>query len=274
VGSDPGAAPFDICRGVSKCSVEVKPSLLDINREKRRAKELAKSPNALQHLRPGMVLLKNFLKPDDQVKIIKQCRELGVGTGGFYQPCYKDGAKLSLRMMCLGKNWDPDSSSYVDRRPLDGAQPPKMPEELTKFVKDAIDAAHAFLKQSGGQVTPNPLKVIPPISPDICIVNFYTTAGKLGLHQDKDETKNSLAKNLPVVSFSLGDTAEFLYGDARDEAKASKIKLESGDVLIFGGQSRHIFHGVSTITPKTAPTYVTEEAKLRPGRLNLTFRQY
>ncbi|KAM0841184.1 hypothetical protein ACQ4PT_059167 [Festuca glaucescens] len=274
VGSGPGAAPFDICRGVSKCSVEVKPSLLDINREKRRAKELAKSPNALQHLRPGMVLLKNFLKPDDQVKIIKQCRELGVGTGGFYQPCYKDGAKLSLRMMCLGKNWNPDSSSYVDRRPFDGAQPPKIPEELTKFIKDAIDAAHAFVKQSGGQGTSNPLKVIPPISPDICIVNFYTTAGKLGLHQDKDETKNSLAKNLPVVSFSLGDTAEFLYGDARDEAKASKIKLESGDVLIFGGQSRHIFHGVSTITPKTAPTYVTEEAKLRPGRLNLTFRQY
>ncbi|XP_047071661.1 alpha-ketoglutarate-dependent dioxygenase AlkB-like [Lolium rigidum] len=274
VGSGPGAAPFDICRGVSKCSVEVKRSLLDINREKRRAKELAKSANALQHLRPGMVLLKNFLKPDDQVKIIKQCRELGVGTGGFYQPCYKDGAKLSLRMMCLGKNWDPDSSSYVDRRPFDGAQPPKIPEDLTKVVKDAIDASHSFLEQSGGQGTSNPLKEIPPISPDICIVNFYTTAGKLGLHQDKDETKNSLVKNLPVVSFSLGDTAEFLYGDARDEAKASKVKLESGDVLIFGGQSRHIFHGVSTITPKTAPTYVTEEANLRPGRLNLTFRQY
>jgi alkylated DNA repair dioxygenase AlkB len=72
----------------------------------------------------------------------------------------------------------------------------------------------------------------------------------------------------------LGDTAEFLYGDTRDESKASKIKLESGDVLIFGGQSRNIFHGVSSITQKTAPTYVTEEAKLRPGRLNLTFRQY
>jgi alkylated DNA repair dioxygenase AlkB len=73
----------------------------------------------------------------------------------------------------------------------------------------------------------------------------------------------------------LGDTAEFLYGDTRDESKASKIKLESGDVLIFGGQSRNIFHGVSSITPKTAPTYVTDDkGKLRPGRLNLTFRQY
>uniref|UniRef100_A0ACD5WF68 Uncharacterized protein n=1 Tax=Avena sativa TaxID=4498 RepID=A0ACD5WF68_AVESA len=265
--------PFDICRVVSKCSVEVKPSLLDINREKRRARELAKSANALQHLRPGMVLLKNFLKPDDQVKIIKQCREFGIGTGGFYQPGYRDGPKLSLRMMCLGKNWDPDSCSYGDIRLFDGAQPPKIPESLTKFVKDAIEASHAFLKQSG-QGTPNPSKEIPSMSPDICIANFYTTAGKLGLHQDKDEARSSLTKGLPVVSFSLGDTAEFLYGDARDEAKASKIKLESGDVLIFGGQSRHVFHGVSSITPKTAPTYVTDEANLRPGRLNLTFRQY
>jgi alkylated DNA repair dioxygenase AlkB len=104
-------------------------------------------------------------------------------------------------MMCLGKNWDPDSSSYVDRRPFDGAQPPKMPEELTKFVKDAIDAAHAFLKQSGGQVTPNPLKVIPPISPDICIVNFYTTAGKLGLHQVQ---KNNFVQDIFHASASLG----------------------------------------------------------------------
>jgi len=40
---------------------------------------------------------------------------------------------------------------------------------------------------------------------------------------------------LPVVSFSIGETAEFLYGDVRDEEKLSKVDLESGDVLIFGG---------------------------------------
>ncbi|CAM0877254.1 unnamed protein product [Alopecurus aequalis] len=269
-----GAAPFDICRSDRKNSVVVKPSLLDINREKRRARELSNSAAALQHLRPGMVLLKNFIKPDDQVNIIKKCRDLGVGNGGFYQPSYKDGAKLSLRMMCLGKNWDPDSSSYGDIRPFDGAQPPKIPEELTKFVKDAIDASHVFLKQRGQGDHYNPKIEIPAMSPDICIVNFYTTAGKLGLHQDKDETEDSLKKKLPVVSFSFGDTAEFLYSDTRDETKASKVKLESGDVLVFGGKARHIFHGVSSIAEKTAPTYVTNQANLRPGRLNLTFRRY
>lgn len=272
VGSDSGAVPFDICMVNSKGTVKLKRSLLEINREKRRARELSNSA-PVQHLRPGMVLLKNFLKPDDQVEIIKRCRDLGVGPGGFYQPGYKEGAKLSLRMMCLGKNWDPDLSAYGDVRPFDAAQPPKIPEELTKLVKDAIEASHEFLKQRDSRAS-NPLSELPLMSPDICVVNFYTSSGKLGLHRDKDEAKSSLDRGLPVVSFSLGDTAEFLYGDDRDEAKALKIKLESGDVLIFGGQSRHIFHGVSSIAPETAPLCVTDKANLRPGRLNLTFRQY
>jgi len=39
------------------------------------------------------------------------------------------------------------------------------------------------------------------------------------------------------VSFSIGDTAEFLYGDEREVDKAKRVLLESGDVLIFGGKS-------------------------------------
>lgn len=79
---------------------------------------------------------------------------------------------------------------------------------------------------------------------------------------------------MPVVSFSIGETTEFLYGDVGDEEKLSKVVLESGDVLIFGGESRLIFHGVSNIKPKTAPRWLMDETSLRPGRLNLTFRQY
>lgn len=92
--------------------------------------------------------------------------------------------------------------------------------------------------------------------------------------QDRDESKESLDKGLPVVSFSLGDSAEFLYGDDRDVDKAGKVTLESGDVLIFGGESRLIYHGVPCIFPKTAPKRLLGQTNLRPGRLNLTFRQY
>lgn len=81
-------------------------------------------------------------------------------------------------------------------------------------------------------------------------------------------------KGLPVVSFSIGDSAEFMYGDERDVNNAEKLILESGDVLIFGGPSRHVFHGVTSIIPTSAPPFLFEQTRLVPGRLNLTFRQY
>lgn len=94
------------------------------------------------------------------------------------------------------------------------------------------------------------------------------------MSQDRDESEESLRRALPVVSISIGDTAEFLYGDERDVDKADKVTLESGDVLIFGGESRHVFHGVSSIKPDTAPKPLLNETNLRPGRLNLTFREF
>ena len=83
-----------------------------------------------------------------------------------------------------------------------------------------------------------------------------------------------MKQGLPVVSFSIGDSSEFLYEDDRDIDKADKVILESGDVLIFGGKSRLVFHGVTSILPKTAPISLLEATDMIPGRLNLTFRRY
>ena len=49
---------------------------------------------------------------------------------------------------------------------------------------------------------------------------FDVMQGRLGMHQDKDESHESLRAGIPVVSFSFGDTAEFLYGPSRDEGSA------------------------------------------------------
>ncbi|WVZ86227.1 hypothetical protein U9M48_033042 [Paspalum notatum var. saurae] len=59
----------------------------------------------------------------------------------------------------------------------------------------------------------------PRINPDVCIVNYYTNSEKLGLHQDKDESESSLTKGLPFISISIGDTAEFLFGNTREKTK-------------------------------------------------------
>jgi alkylated DNA repair dioxygenase AlkB len=93
------------------------------------------------------------------------------------------------------------------------------------------------------------------------------------LPQDKDECAESLQRGAPVVSFSVGDSAEFCYGKERELTKAEKVILDSGDVLIFGGPSRMLFHGVTRIIPKSAPKELLERTNLRPGRLNLTFRE-
>ena len=48
------------------------------------------------------------------------------------------------------------------------------------------------------------------LTPDICLINFYQGDGRMGLHQDKDESAESIAAGLPVVSLSVGDAARFL----------------------------------------------------------------
>ncbi|KAF3451992.1 hypothetical protein FNV43_RR08088 [Rhamnella rubrinervis] len=264
--------PFDICPPKTSIPIVLKPPLLVKNRERRN--EIKRSVEAQNGfvLRSGMVLLKGCISLDDQVKIVKVCRGLGLGPGGFYQPGYRDGAKLHLKMMCLGKNWDPETSEYGDQRPIDGTRPPIIPLEFNQLVEKAIKNSHSLI---GNECKAGSVEdILPWMIPNLCIVNFYSSSGRLGLHQDRDESPESLDKGLPVVSFSIGDAAEFLYGDERDVEKAEKIVLESGDILIFGGKSRHVFHGVTAIKPNTAPKALQEATNLRPGRLNLTFREY
>ena len=79
---------------------------------------------------------------------------------------------------------------------------------------------------------------------DLCILNYYDADGRMGLHQDKDESERSLAAGLPVVSVSLGDTARFLFGGLRRKDPVEARLLESGDAFVFGGPARLRYHGV------------------------------
>ena len=91
----------------------------------------------------------------------------------------------------------------------------------------------------------------------------------MGLHQDKDESRESLEAGAPVVSLSIGDSARFLFGGLKRKDPVEKLLLESGDVFVFGGQSRLRYHGVTRILPGTGPRHLGFE-----GRLNLTFRKF
>lgn len=51
---------------------------------------------------------------------------------------------------------------------------------------------------------------------------------------------------MPVFSISVGDAARFLFGDSKNVDNPKKAPLKSGDMLTFGGESRHIYNGVTS----------------------------
>jgi alkylated DNA repair protein (DNA oxidative demethylase) len=85
----------------------------------------------------------------------------------------------------------------------------------------------------------------------------------MGLHQDRDEADFSA----PVVSLSLGDCCLFRVGGGKRRDPTSSFRLNSGDVLVLGGDTRLAFHGVDRIYPGTS-TLLAEG-----GRINVTMRR-
>jgi alkylated DNA repair protein (DNA oxidative demethylase) len=98
--------------------------------------------------------------------------------------------------------------------------------------------------------------------PDACLINRYTAGAKLGLHQDRDEN-DAWA---PIVSVSLGLPAVFLWGGKRRGDGLRRLRLESGDVVVWGGPARFVYHGV-------APLKDGQHTLTGAARINLTFRK-
>jgi DNA alkylation damage repair protein AlkB len=210
------------------------------------------TPVEALEIAPGAVHLKQYLSIDEQRAIAARCLELGAGDAGFYTPIVRGTHPMSVRMLCLGRHWNARTYTYEDcRTDVDGRPAPALPGELAGAAERAgREAGFTF-------------------NPDLCIVNWYSASSRMGLHQDKDESPESIAQGAPVVSFSIGDTARFLFGGLRRREPIEKILLESGDAFVFGGPARLRYHGVTRILPGTAPSGLPFE-----GRLNLTFRQY
>jgi alkylated DNA repair protein (DNA oxidative demethylase) len=200
----------------------------------------------------GAVWLKGWLPLEAQQGLVEQCRRIMDGPAGGYTPTVRGGGKMRVRMTCLGRHWNPLTYRYESTR-ADYDQLPVGP------VPDAWVALAARVALDAGF----------DCRPDICLINFYGADGRMGLHQDKDESAASLESGAPVVSVSLGDTARFLFGGLRRRDPVESLLLESGDAFVFGGAARLRYHGVSRIVPGTAPAALGVE-----GRFNLTFRVY
>ena len=201
---------------------------------------------------PGAFHLDRCLTIDEQIAIVTRCRALVDGDVPAYVPVVRGGGKMHVRMLCLGRHWNGKRYAYeATRSDFDGLPAPPLPAAFKAIADRAAAAAGMALDA------------------DLCILNYYDAEGRMGLHQDKDESPSSLAAGIPVVSISLGDTARFLFGGLRRREPVETRLLQSGDAFVFGGPARLRYHGVSRILPQTAPP----ELGLT-GRFNLTLRQY
>jgi alkylated DNA repair protein (DNA oxidative demethylase) len=201
---------------------------------------------------PGAVWLHGWLTLDEQRALVARCRAFMDGPAGGYVPTVRGGGTMRVRMTCLGRHWNARTYTYeATRGDHDGLPVEAVPPEWVALAgRLAADAGFTMRA-------------------DVCLINWYGAEGRMGLHQDKDESPGSIASGAPVVSLSLGDSARFLFGGTRRRDPVETLWLESGDVFVFGGAARLRYHGVTRVVPGSAP-----ESLGIDGRFNLTFRQY
>ena len=160
----------------------------------------------------------------------------------------RGGHRMSVAMTNCGRlGWTSDENGYryTATDPQTGRPWPDMP---ALFLRIAQTAA----AQAGFQ----------GFDPDACLINRYEPRAKMGSHQDKDEKD----LNTPIVSLSLGLPATFLFGGPRRSDPVQRYRLESGDVVVWGGPARLNYHGIATLRDGEHP--LTGNI-----RYNLTFRK-
>lgn len=199
---------------------------------------------ALQ-LQPGLELHREWFDRAAQEALLQAIRDVVSAAPLFTPAMPRTGKPFSVRMSNCGPlGWVSDVRGYRYQatHPATGAAWPAMPNMLINIWNSVAVGA-------------------PP--PEACLVNFYDAAARMGLHQDKDEADFAA----PVVSVSLGATALFRFGGSDRPAPTRSVRLESGDVVVIGGQSRLCFHGIDRLYAGTS-TLVPAD-----GRINLTLRR-
>ena len=194
-------------------------------------------------LGPGIALLRGFA---DSRRLMPLIDNLAVAAP-FRHLATPGGQTMSVAMTNCGPlGWVSDRSGYrySPRDPLTGRDWPAMPAEFRGLALDA--AARAGF---------------PEFVPDACLVNRYSPGSRLSAHRDADEQDYAQ----PIVSVSLGLPASFAFYGLTRGGKGNTVALGDGDVLVWGGPARLVYHAVRPVKPGTHPV-------TGGFRYNLTFR--
>jgi DNA oxidative demethylase len=197
-------------------------------------------------LAEGAVLLRGIAAEDAEA-LVKSVEQVA-SVAPFRHMVTPGGYRMSVAMTNCGRvGWVSDESGYrydsVD--PTTGRAWPPMPASFLTVARRA--AAKAGFEG---------------FDPDACLINRYEPGARLTLHQDKDERDFEA----PIVSVSLGLPATFLFGGMRRKDRPHRLRLENGDIAVWGGPARRAYHGI-------APLAQGDHPLTGRYRINLTFRK-
>lgn len=190
----------------------------------------------------GFDIHSGYLSLAAQRTLLEQVRG-AVRAAPFVSPVTPRGKPMSVRMTAAGRyGWITDRQGYR-YAPLHprGTPWPEIPEAALDIWRDLTGLERM---------------------PECCLINYYGEGARMGLHQDKDEA----SYDWPVVSVSLGDDGLFRMGGTQRGGKTQSIWLQSGDVVLMGGDARLAHHGVDRIR------FGSSTLMPKGGRLNLTLR--
>jgi DNA oxidative demethylase len=194
----------------------------------------------------GAVLLRGFGRSVEG-DLIADLRGI-VEQAPFRHMVTPGGHEMSVAMTnCGDAGWVTDRSGYRydSNDPQAGKPWPAMPSSFRELAGQAADEAG-----------------FAGFSPDACLINRYQPGARMSLHQDKDEHDFGA----PIVSVSLGLPAIFLFGGLKRSDRPRRFRLQHGDIVVWGGPARLVYHGV-------APLADGEHPLLGRQRINLTFRK-
>jgi alkylated DNA repair protein (DNA oxidative demethylase) len=200
----------------------------------------------VERLCAGAVLLREFARASEAA-LLDGVREV-VAQAPLRQMTTPGGLRMSVAMTnCGSLGWVSDRAGYryAALDPVSGVPWPPMPATFAALARDAAEA--------GG---------FSNFNPDVCLINRYEAGTRLSLHQDRDERDYEQ----PIVSVSLGVGATFLLGGLKRSDRTVRLRLEHGDVVVWGGPARLRYHGVLPLEAESHPLTGAQ-------RFNLTFRK-
>ena len=196
----------------------------------------------------GFFLLKSKLTKVTQQEVLAAARAV-VRSAPLFRPSMPSGQSFNYSMTnCGDLGWVADRSGYryQQTHPHTFKAFPAMPQVIK-------DLAIVIAKETGND----------NFYPQSCLINLYRKGEKLGMH--KDNTEENLSA--PIISVSLGCTGIFILGGFLRTDETKQYIVQSGDVIVMGGESRNFFHSFKGIVPNTSNLLKDG------GRLNLTIRQ-